>query len=83
MSAGPIEVLLAHLEGSYEQIDKRLGSIESRLGSMDSNIDSRFRAVEGRFADLDRKIDAVFFRLVALTMGTWVTIMLGVFVTRR
>lgn len=65
MAANPIEVRLAHLEGAYEQVDKRLGTIEVRLG------------------DIDRKIDAVFFRLVMLTLGTWVTYMLSVFLVRR
>jgi hypothetical protein len=41
-------------------------------------IDRRLSAVEGRLGDLDRKIDAVFFRLVTLMLGTWVTLMLAV-----
>ncbi len=65
MAPNPIEVRLAHLGGAYEQVDKRLSTIEVRLG------------------DIDRKIDAVFFRLVMLTLGTWVTYMLSVFLVRR
>ena len=40
--------------------------------------DRRLSAIEGRLGDLDRKIDAVFFRLVTLMLGTWVTSMLAV-----
>lgn len=67
MGTNGIEIRLARLEGSYEQIDRRLTAIESRLVGMESP-----------FGDLDRKIDAVFFRLVTLMFGSWVTLMLAV-----
>ncbi len=79
MSTNAIEIRLAHLEGAFEQVDKRLGAIEGRLDT----IDGRFRDMDGRFGDLDRKIDAVFFRLVALMLGTWATLMLAVLSLRH
>lgn len=43
--ANPLEVRMARLEGSYEQIDKRLTHLETRI---DTGFDS-----------VDRKIDAL------------------------
>lgn len=51
MAADPLEVRLARLEGSYEQIDRRLGSIEDRLGRLESKVDAAVNR-------LDAKIDA-------------------------
>ncbi len=64
MAMNAIEIRLAHLEGAYEQIDRRLTSLEGR--------------VDGGFAELSRKIDSVFFRLVAIMMASWITLMLGI-----
>ncbi len=72
MSTNAIEVRLARLEGAYEQIDRHLVAIEGRLSTMD-----------GRFGDLDRKIDSVFFRLVTLLLGTWITVMLAILYGHR
>jgi hypothetical protein len=41
MSAQPIEIAMAHLEGANEQLDKR-------LGELNSTIESRFAQVDGR-----------------------------------
>lgn len=40
MATGPLEVRPARLEGSYEQMDRRLGSIEERLGLLEIKIDA-------------------------------------------
>ncbi len=69
MATNPIEVHLAHLEGAYEQIDRRLTSLEAR--------------VDSGFGELNRKIDSVFFRLVTLMLGSWITLMLAVLFAHR
>ena len=63
---------MAHLEGAYEQISERLGGIDGRLTALDQKIDSRFDM-------LDRKIDTSQWRLVSLVAGTWITLMLAIF----
>ncbi|MGH7659593.1 MAG: hypothetical protein ACRENA_01575 [Vulcanimicrobiaceae bacterium] len=68
MSAQPLEPRLARLEGAYEQVDKRLDSIDRRLDSLDQK--------------LDRKLDGLQWRMTSLLMGTWVTIMLAIFLHR-
>jgi hypothetical protein len=49
MSAQPLEIRMAHLEGAYEQISERLNGIDSRLTGID-----------GRLTALDQKIDIKF-----------------------
>ena len=40
-------VRMAHLEGAFEQIDKRLGSIESRMASLEQKLDRHFLWILG------------------------------------
>jgi hypothetical protein len=47
MAASPLEVRIAHLEGAYEQIDKRMGSLEGRMESLERKLDDGFRWVIG------------------------------------
>ena len=72
MSAQPLEIRMAHLEGAYEQISERLRGIDGRLTALDQKIDTRFDM-------LDRKIDTSQWRLVSLVVGTWITLMLAIF----
>ena len=55
MSAQPLEIRMAHLEGAYEQISHRLGNIEQRLGSMELKFEGRLGQVDGRFAQIDAR----------------------------
>jgi len=71
---------MAHLEGGYEQLDKRLGdlasSIDSRFAQVDSRfaqidarfvqIDGRFVQIDGRFAQIDGRFGQVELRLDGL-----------------
>lgn len=36
--ADTLDVRIAHLEGGYEQIDKRLGSLEARLSTLEATV---------------------------------------------
>jgi hypothetical protein len=71
MSAQPLEIRMAHLEGAYEQLDKRLGDLAAA-------IDSRFAQVDVRFDGVDRKIDSLQWRMTSLIVGTWITTILAV-----
>ncbi len=71
MSAQPFEIRMAHLEGAYEQLDKRLGDLTA-------TIDSRFAQVDVRFDGVDRKIDSLQWRMTSLIVGTWITTILAV-----
>lgn len=48
--ANPLEVRMARLEGSYEQIDKRLSTVETQVSEVRTEI-SNFRA------DVDTKLN--------------------------
>jgi hypothetical protein len=52
MNAQPWEPRLAHLEGAFEQFEKR---VDVRF----DQVDVRFTQVDSRFDSLDRKIDDV------------------------
>jgi hypothetical protein len=85
MSGQPLEVQMAHLEGGYEQLDKRLGdlasSIDSRFAQVDSRfaqMDSRFGQVELRLDGLGRRLDGFQWRMTSLIVVTWVTTMLAI-----
>lgn len=47
MAAESVEVRLARLEGSYEQINERLGSIEARITSLEQKVDRQFYWLTG------------------------------------
>jgi len=47
VATNAFEVRIAHLEGAYEQIDKRLGSIENRMVSLEQKLDRHFLWILG------------------------------------
>jgi hypothetical protein len=49
MSAQPLDARLAHLEGAFVQVDRRLDSLERRLESFERATDSRFNQIDSRF----------------------------------
>ncbi|HEY6325930.1 MAG TPA: hypothetical protein VIW73_05365 [Candidatus Cybelea sp.] len=49
MSAQPLEARLAHVEGAFLQVDRRLDSLERRLESLERAIESRFNWLVGIF----------------------------------
>jgi flagellar capping protein FliD len=76
---------MAHLEGAYEQLDKRLGDLtatmDGRFAQMDSRfaqIDSRFAQVDSRLNSLGQKVDGLQCRFTSLIVVTWITTILAV-----
>ncbi len=63
MGTEAADVRLARLEGAYEQIDRRLGTIEGRLAVLESRMEAGFARLDGKmeagFARLDSRIDTV------------------------
>jgi hypothetical protein len=68
MSAQPLEGRIASLEGSYRQVSDRLNSIDRRLDGFEQK-------VEGRFNTLDARIDSGTWRVTALILVSWITLM--------
>ena len=86
MSAQPIEVRLAHLEGAFLQVERRLDSLErsmdsrfsqidSRLGQMESRFESRFNQMESRFGIIDQRFNWLIGIVVASWISTIVTVL--------
>jgi flagellar capping protein FliD len=75
VSATPLEARIASLEGSYHQVSDRLNSIDRRLDGFEQK-------AEVRFNTLDSKIDGLQWRMTALIVGTWITVMASIFFHR-
>ena len=52
MAMSPMEIMMAHLEGAYEQITERLGAIEVRLGRLEDKLDESIGGVRGELTGL-------------------------------
>lgn len=63
-----VEACIAHLEGGFEQLDHRLGSLEADLRS-------GFIELHARIDRMDQRIDRLTWRMTALIVGSWVTIL--------
>jgi hypothetical protein len=86
MTAQPFDVRLASLEGSYHQVSDRLNSIDRRLDGFEQKVEARFTALESRIdsglARTDAKIDGLQWRMTALIVGTWISVMVAIFFHR-
>ncbi len=72
MSAPPLEVRLAHLEGAFLQVDRR-------LESLDRMTVSRFDQQEGRFNQIDQR----FNWLIGIVMTSWISTILTILLHRN
>jgi len=69
---------MAHLEGAFVQLDKRLGDLASNIDARFGQVDRRFDSLERRIDGLDKRFNGLQWRLTALIVGTWTTTMLAV-----
>ena len=72
----PLEVRMARLEGSYEQINLRLNSLEGQVAEIRSDIRGLRMDLDTRFDKLDRKVEARFNVLAWLSGGLGLVIVL-------
>ena len=61
MTADAFEIRIAHLEGAFERVDKRLGSIENRMSALERKVDEGFARVR---VEMDRQFFWVLGLLV-------------------
>lgn len=64
-----IEMRLAHWEGGYQQIDKRLGTVEQRLTLVETKLDGLRRDVDQRFDRVEHALRTRFYGLVGLMLS--------------
>ncbi len=55
VTAQPLEIRMAHLEGAYEQVSQRLNGIDLRLNAIDSRLAALEIRIDQRFAAMDQK----------------------------
>jgi len=60
-----MDVRLARLEGAYEQIDKRLGTIEGRLAVLEARMDAGFVRLDAKIDTLATELRETDERLAA------------------
>ncbi len=84
-----LEVRIAHLEGAYEQVDRRLGVVESILSQIRSEINqlrgelsARIDRIDGRVDTLSARMDNQFHWLLGTILTTWVTVIIAIFLRR-
>lgn len=75
MAADALEIRIAHLEGAYEQIDKRLGNVETALQSMHAGLRAELSSKIDR---LDQKFDTGFRWIIGVILVNWITVMLAI-----
>ena len=49
--ADTLDVRIAHLEGGYEQIDKRLGTLEARLSALEATVKTEIGSLRTELRD--------------------------------
>jgi len=86
MAADALEIRVAHLEGAYEQIDKRPGSLEGRIVSLERKVDEGFAWLRQDLTQaIDRvgqKLDATFRWVIGIVLVNSITLMLAIFLRR-
>jgi hypothetical protein len=78
MAAEALDIRLARLEGSFEQIDKRLASLEQGVQTLGGRIEGRIDSLDAR---LSGRIDSLAARMDAMVLwlaGILVTSLAGV-----
>ena len=80
MSAQPLEARLAHLEGAFVQVDRRLESFErsvdARFGQVDAHftqIESRLGQMETRFESRFAMMDQRFNWVIGIIVASWLS----------
>jgi hypothetical protein len=69
LSAQPLEIQMARLEGAYLQIADRLNGIDHRLESFERGVDARFAQVDGRFERLEERVDSNLKTIISWMLG--------------
>jgi len=77
-----LEVRIAHLEGAYEQIDKRLGAVESSISQLRQEMAANFAQVRQEIAQLRQEMAQLrqqtqeqFRWILGFQILTWISIL--------
>ena len=73
--ADTLEVRIAHLEGAYEQIDKRLATVETTLSQLRQEMIGNFSELRQEMNELRRQMGDQFRWVVGLQILAWLSIL--------
>ena len=68
MSAQPLEIRMAHLEGAYEQVSQRLNGIDLRLATLEQKLDGTRDMLLARMHSLEVRMDQKFLWVIGLVL---------------
>jgi len=74
-----LEVRIAHLEGAYEQLDKRLASVEAEVRALRSEMAGRMDRLEDRLDRLEDRMDSQFRWILGFQIASWLSIIVTLF----
>lgn len=77
MAADAWEVRTARLEGAYEQIDRRLGALETRLGSVENRITALDQRMDAGFTQVRSEMRFQFYWLLGVMLSGFSVILSG------
>ncbi|OFW05508.1 MAG: hypothetical protein A3G20_06755 [Acidobacteria bacterium RIFCSPLOWO2_12_FULL_59_11] len=70
-----LEVRIAHLEGAYEQIDKRLSGVEMGLVDLRREMGTNFSQVHQEISQLRKEAREQFRWILGFQIVTWISIL--------
>lgn len=73
MALSPLESRMAHLEGAYEQVNQRLGSIDLRFEGVDRRLETLDRKIDALRVEVTAKIDQRFMWTICIVASGWFT----------
>lgn len=77
--AKTMEERIAHLEGAYQQIDRRLGNVEQDLRALRAEVVAGFERLSDRFGGIDTRLDGLTRWFGGLMLTSWVTLMAAIY----
>lgn len=66
------------LDGFEQKMESRFNGLDQKIEARFSGVEARFSGVDSRFASMDLKIDGLQWRMTALILGSWITLMAAI-----
>ena len=73
--ADALEVRIAHLEGAYEQIDRRLAAVENGLSHLRHESAANFAQLRQEMAQSRQQAQEQFRWILGFQIVTWISIL--------
>ena len=75
VSVETLEARLAHLEGAFLQMDRRIESLER-------TVDARFNHFESRFTQLESRFETRFNWVIGMIVTSWISTIVTILLHR-